>query len=274
MLITASKPTINLPPVDVYRWKGLGSQPELIVSSIKGVVKGGDTVATQTYNAAIEVVRYYKQVYNRNSYDNKGATVNIIVGYEEAPGLPLNNAFWDTTTKTMYFGDGDGKLFSPLGTSRDVIAHEFAHAIISSEVDLDYSGQSGGIHESVSDILATGVDNNFKIGEDVFTPDIPGDGLRDLENLRWKTVDSIKGTEYWGEPHAMGEPLSHAAMLAAKTLGIDKVRTIWYTAISDRLGDHSGYNGFKQATLGAALALYGADAKQSMLNAYKAAGIK
>ena len=263
----------KIPSIDVYRFKGLGTTPELVVSSTQGVLNRKDTVAIKTYEAAMDVIKYYKNDYNRDSFDNANGTVRIIVGYEDSPGLPLNNAYWNTEDKTLYFGDGDGKLFSPLGTARDVMAHEFGHAVIDNEVKLTYRGQSGGIHESVSDVWATGVDGNLKIGEDVFTPDVPNDALRDLDNLHWNTVSDIKNTSYWDEPHAMGEPLSHAAVLASQSLGLDKVRKIWYTAITEDLKDHSGFTGFRQATEGAALRMYGTDARQSVRDAFKAVGI-
>jgi neutral peptidase B len=266
-------PFYTLPDVDVFRFKGLGSAPELVVSSTKGILNKLDTVAIQTYESALDVVKYYKSEFNRDSFDNKHAHVNIIIGYEEAPGSPLNNAFWNNDDKTLYFGDGDGKLLTPLGTARDVVAHEFGHAVISSEVKLDYTGESGGIHESVSDIFATGVDYNLQIGEDVFTPDIKGDAIRDLEHLSFPTVDDVKKSSYFGEPHAMSEPLSNAAVLASKSVGLDKIRNIWYTAITDNLKNHSGYSGFRDATEAAALKLYGAETRQSVADAFKAVGI-
>jgi len=201
--------------------------------------------------------------------------VKIIVGYEESPGLPLNNAFWNTASKTMYFGNGDGKLFSPLGTSRDVMAHELGHAIIDTEVKLNYKGESGGIHESVSDIFATGVDGNLLIGETVFTPDIDGDALRDLEHPKWPDMKSLPkpGDSLYKEPHVWGEPLSYGAVLASRSLGLDKVRKIWYTAVTEDLKDRSGFTGFRQATESAALRIYGVDARQSVHDAWKAVGI-
>jgi Zn-dependent metalloprotease len=264
----------NLPEIEVYRHVGLGKAPELVISSTKGVLNTKDSVAITTYNAALDTIRYYQGEFGRNSYDNKGGKVKLVVGYSESDGAPMNNAFWNGDDKTMYFGDGDGKLFSPLGTARDIVAHEFGHAIISSEVKLGYSGQSGGIHESVSDVWATGIDGNLLIGEDSFTPHVPGDGLRDLENPHWKHVKDLpQDPPYKGEPHVMSEPLSYAAVLASKSVGLDKVRKIWYTAIVENLKDHSGFAGFRQATEGAALKLYGPEARQSIEDAWKAVGI-
>lgn len=267
-------PFQTLPNIEVYRYQGAGKAPELIMSTANGL-KGLDKVAKETYNAALDVVRYYQGEFGRNSYDNKGATVKLVVGYEEAPGVPLNNAFWNGSTNTMYFGDGDGKLFSPLGTARDIVAHEFGHAVIDKEVKLNYKGQSGGIHESVADVWATGVDGNLQIGESAFTPHVPGDAIRDLENPHWKHVKDLPQDDpYTGEPHVMSEPLSYAAVLASKSLGLDTVRKIWYSAVVDNLKNHSGFAGLRQATEASALRLYGTEARQAVEDAWKAVGIE
>jgi len=277
--ITPIKPTqTTIPDINIFRYTGLETAPELTISNSKGILTVKDkldTTALQTYNAALDVLKYYKDTFNRDSYDNQGAPVNIIVGFRQSDNLPMNNAFWNNEDKTLYFGDGDGKLFSPLGTALDVMAHEFGHAIIDSEVKLEYKGQSGGIHESVSDIFATGVDGNLKIGEDIFTPKVDGDSLRDLEHLHWTTKQSLPklGEDNYNEPHIMSEPLSTAAVLASKYVGLDKIRKIWYTAISEDLKTHSGYTGFRQATESAALRIYGPEARQSIVDAWKAVGI-
>lgn len=59
-----------------------------------------------------------------------------------------DNAFWDGSSMT--FGDGDTKFY-PL-VSLDVSAHEVSHGFTEQNSDLIYSGQSGGINESFSDI--------------------------------------------------------------------------------------------------------------------------
>ncbi|CAB1059315.1 Vibriolysin, extracellular zinc protease (EC @ Pseudolysin, extracellular zinc protease (EC [Olavius sp. associated proteobacterium Delta 1] len=63
-------------------------------------------------------------------------------------GTNYENAFWDGSTMT--FGDGY-TLFYPL-VGLDVVAHEVSHGFTEQNSDLIYSGQSGGISESFSDI--------------------------------------------------------------------------------------------------------------------------
>ena len=265
------------PIIDIFRYDPVTKSQDLVISSMDGFSRDKikDTVALQTYDAARSVVDYFKSSFHRDSFDGKNAPVKIVIGYREEPSVPLSNAFWSQEDKTIYFGDGDGRVITPLGTAPDVMAHEFTHAVIDSVLLLKYRGEQGGIHESVSDVLATGVDGNLTIGESIFTPDLKGDSIRDLADLPLKTKNDLpkySGT-IEGEPHMMSEPLSTAAFLASKVLGIEKIRQIWYTAVTQGLKDNAGFEGLRSATEGAALSLYGTKARQSIADAWKAVGI-
>ncbi len=80
------------------------------------------------------------------------------------------NAFWDGSSMT--FGDGY-TTFYPL-VCLDVSAHEVAHGFTQNHSNLTYSGQSGGINESYSDMAGEGAKyymrgtNDFKVGYDIF----------------------------------------------------------------------------------------------------------
>jgi PKD repeat protein len=80
------------------------------------------------------------------------------------------NAFWDGSTMT--FGDGY-TTFYPL-VSLDVVAHEVSHGFTDYHSDLIYSGQSGGINESFSDMAGEAAKyymrgtNDFMCGYDIF----------------------------------------------------------------------------------------------------------
>ena len=66
-----------------------------------------------------------------------------------------NNASWDPDSLTMKFGDGDEKNFYPW-VAPSVVSHELSHAFTLQmpHSQLVYSGQSGGLNESYSDIAA------------------------------------------------------------------------------------------------------------------------
>ncbi len=80
------------------------------------------------------------------------------------------NAFWDGSAMT--FGDGYS-YFYPL-VSLDVSAHEVSHGFTEQNSNLIYSGQSGGMNESFSDIAGEAAEffmkgmADFEVGADIF----------------------------------------------------------------------------------------------------------
>ena len=154
------------------------------------------------------------------SFDGFGTTIESNVHFD----VDYVNAFWDDVAKAFTYGDGDGKLacndasktllavcslllvlilFSacllykkpgflstPLSEALDIVAHEYTHAITSSESNLIYINESGALNEALSDIMAAAVDrsagasitDSWLIGEDVWTPNTAGDALRDMSN--------------------------------------------------------------------------------------------
>lgn len=131
---------------------------------------------------------YYLTTYGRRGVynDNKGTLSKVHYGRR------YSNAFWSDSCRCMTYGDGDGVSFSPL-VSLDVAGHEMTHGVTSATAGLIYSKQSGGLNEAMSDIFGTMVEfyasthgaaktPNYLIGEDVYTPAIPGDALRYMDN--------------------------------------------------------------------------------------------
>jgi bacillolysin/thermolysin len=234
-----------------------------------------DPIAQTAYDNAAKVLDYYRNTYGRNSYDNRGATLKIRVHAPDADtGKPnANNAYWFNDEGRIWLGDGDGVNFTPLGNGADVLAHEFTHAVIDSEVNLDTWGQNGGLHESFSDVMASGVDGNWQIGEGVYTPKTPGDSLRDLKNPRWHRLQDMTPGE--SEVHNLAEVPNYAAYKVAEVIGGNTMRKIWYLAITDHFKGNSGFTGARQATIAAAEVLYGKTSKESaaVRDAWTAVGI-
>ena len=53
----------------------------------------------------------------------------------------------------MFFGDGDGQILTQTTAGIDVVGHELTHGVTQHEANLTYSGQSGALNESVSDVF-------------------------------------------------------------------------------------------------------------------------
>jgi Zn-dependent metalloprotease len=102
--------------------------------------------------AAVEtsaVADFYKTAFGRNSIDDSGITIASSVHY----GINFNNAFWNGSRMT--YGDGDSNIFIDFTNSTDVIAHELTHGVTQYTMQLSYTGQAGGLNESMSDVVGS-----------------------------------------------------------------------------------------------------------------------
>ncbi len=133
---------------------------------------------------------FYKNVFNRNSYDENGGVIKNYINPVTLQKLswcasaickgPNNARAMPPPFNTMEFGLGDGILFGPV-VGLDVAAHEYTHMVINhignsngSDSGLLYRGESGALNESFADIFGTSVEfyakpssANWTIGEDV-----------------------------------------------------------------------------------------------------------
>ena len=90
---------------------------------------------------------------------------------------------------SVVYGDGgnfDGVNIGPL-VSIDTVRHEWTHGLISFEINkFPRIGEGGAINESFADIFGTavefysGINPDFLIGEDWYTPGQPGDAARNM----------------------------------------------------------------------------------------------
>ncbi|GGV83036.1 M4 family metallopeptidase [Streptomyces thermoviolaceus] len=232
---------------------------------------------------------FYKDTFGRNGIRNDGKAAYSRVHYSSG----YVNAFWDDSCFCMTYGDGQGNTH-PL-TSLDVAGHEMSHGVTSVTAGLIYSGESGGLNEATSDILATGVEfyaNNpsdpgdYLIGEKI---DINGDGTP----LRYMDKPSKDGAsaDYWSsslsrkDVHYSSGVANHFFYLlsegsGAKTIngvsynsptydgstvtgiGRDKALQIWYKALTEYMTSTTNYKGARTATLNAAADLYGSSSTE------------
>ncbi len=108
----------------------------------------GDAPINDAHGFAEVVVNMLTEWYGHNSIDDNGFVIRSRVHYSSN----YENAFWDGTQMT--YGDG-ASFFYPLSGDVDVVAHEIHHGYTSFHSDLVYSGESGGMNESFSDIAGT-----------------------------------------------------------------------------------------------------------------------
>ncbi|WP_286143817.1 M4 family metallopeptidase [Bacillus sp. UNCCL81] len=267
-----------------------------------------DPAGVSAHMNSDKVNKYYQTVQKRNSLDDKGMTLISTVHI----GSKWNNAAWNG--KQMLYGDGDGIVLGSLAGGLDVTGHEMTHGVIEkSGVNLTYKNESGAINESLADIFGTFVEiystkeNEWEMGEDVYTPTKPGDGglrsLKDPGSVRVSTkympsgyypdtyAERYLGAEDNGGVHINSGINNKAAYLISqggtnegytiKGVGVTTAEKIYYRALTKYLTASSGFKEMREAAVQAARDLYpdnkttGAPSAQTkaVMDAYSSVGV-
>ncbi|GGE70220.1 M4 family metallopeptidase [Priestia taiwanensis] len=250
-----------------------------------------DRAAVDAHAYASQVYDYYKDVFGRNSFDNNGAILKSVVHY----GRNYNNAFWDGTQ--MVYGDGDGTTFTSLSGGLDVIAHELTHAVTERTSNLIYRNESGALNESISDIFGTLLEfhtnNNpdYLIGEDIYTPNTPGDAFRSMSDpTAYGDPDHYSkrftGTGDNGGVHINSGIINKAAYLLAvggthynvsvTGIGNEKMGQIFYRANTTYFTASTTFSQARAGLVQAAADLFGANSQEvnSVKQAFNAVGVQ
>ena len=229
----------------------------------------GDLHADAALRTASVVDATLTKRFGRDGVDGRGGTVELVV---HAPDK--RNAYWDQEALRIELGDGDGTEWGAFGESVSVMAHELYHGVIDAEVKLDYEqAEQAALHESLADVFAAGVVGSWRIGEDVMTPGVSGDAIRDLAKPGVAHLKEAKRAG--GEAHALSGVASLAAVRAAEQVGDDVMQQVWYHALVDHLADGAGFTEAARATIASAQALYGAGSKQqtAVAQAWESVGV-
>jgi vibriolysin len=153
-----------------------------LVSTSTEPINTGDPAIDSAHNFTIGTYNYYWDNHGRDSLDDNGMTLISFVHY----GRNNNTVAWNGSGIT--YGDGDGVTFGPLSLDADVVAHELTHGVTEFTSALVYQNESGALDEAWSDIFGALVDRQegatgadvWLVGEDVYTPSISGDALRNM----------------------------------------------------------------------------------------------
>lgn len=251
--------------------------------------EGDPPVADPAINEAFDNFGYtydlYWQVFQRNSIDNQGMTIEGLVHY----GTSYDNAFWDGAGH-MFFGDGDGQLLTQTTKGLDVIGHELTHGVTQHEANLTYSGQSGALNESISDVFGSLVKQyhlnqaagqaDWLIGADIVGPQL-APALRSMkapgtanphDNQPADMDHYVHTAQDNGGVHTNSGIPNHAFYVVAVTIGGNAWQApglIWYDALTDpQLQPAATFSSFAKVTLKHARTRYGpASAEASAVQA-------
>lgn len=232
------------PLVTVYDCKNSQTLPGTPVKSPR---TSADATAKRTAVSTSAVARFYKDVFGRNSIDNAGMTLMSSIHF----GSKYNNAMWNGSQ--MIYGDGDGQIFIDFTQGNDVIGHELTHGVTQHTLRLDYSGDAGGLNESMSDCFGTmfrqwqakqTVDKaDWLIGADIMGAAAKARGFNCLRNMAQPDDAAAlapQPTHYSQvtpgmDPHESSGPPNLAFTTACNTLGgksWERVGQVWYAALT------------------------------------------
>ena len=125
-----------------------------------------DNGALDAHWGAEKTYDFFKNTFNRNSFDDNGSQIKSYVHYRKVANTSLVNAFWNGTVMSY----GDGSTTTSILTSIDVCAHEIGHAICQYTAGLAYQNQSGAMNEGLSDIWGACVEHYARTGSLAGTP--------------------------------------------------------------------------------------------------------
>jgi Zn-dependent metalloprotease len=275
-------------------------------------IAGGSTTNTNGQTAAVNalwgLMNTYdgmKNVLGWSSLDGNNTATYIAVHVDNN----YDNAFYSDTCKCMFIGDGSS--FKSLG-SIDVIGHEMGHGVTDATSGLVYSGESGGLNESNSDINGEMIEayarnggtgsvipagNDWKMGVEISKTGTP---------LRWLYKPSLDGSSpnawsstiknlnvhYSSGPNNrmfyflsqgsnstsssdMYSSYLNKAPLAMTGIGNDKAYRIWFKANTTKFTASTNYADARTKMIASATELYGAGSKEviAVTRAYAAINV-
>jgi Zn-dependent metalloprotease len=211
---------------------------------------------------------YFYNVHGRYGIDGNGFQLIMRVHYD----VNYTNAFWNGNSAN--FGDGDGFNATSL-VSVDTVAHEITHGLTEKTAGLIYVNESGGINESFSDIFGTSVEfytninPDYLVGEDWFTPSVPGDALRYMDNPPADGVSIDNYSQYYpgiDVHYSSGIQNKAFYLLATSIAGRDVAEKIFYRALTVYLTPSATFHDVRIATLQATTDLYGTRSYQKQVS--------
>lgn len=214
-----------------------------------------DPAANQAFDNIGVALRFFSDVFKRNSIDGKGLRVDASVHY----GLRQVNAMW--TGEQMVIGDGDGSV-SNLAGSLGMIAHEFCHGVSQHMVPGGLGvvnvpgnppalkGEAGALNESFSDVFASMVKQwhgnqkadvaDWLVGEDILAAgrgkavrSLKDPGNRDLTYPKDDQIKDFRRYRVTDDVHKASGIPNHAFYVAASALQGHTWKTlgpVWYQA--------------------------------------------
>lgn len=268
----------------------------------KQFVEGASTTGVNGQTAAVNAMWGLMNTYDAHknvlgwlSLDGRDTATNIAVHVNRG----YDNAYYSDTCKCMFIGDGT--YFTSLG-SIDVIGHEMGHGITASTSDLIYTGESGGLNESSSDIAGEVVEayaraggkgdkfpeegNDWQLGTEISknatplrwmyrpskdgnSPDAWSTSLRRLD-VHYSSGPNNRMFYFLARGSKADSAGDHYSKYLVKQpaamtgIGLDKAFRIWFHANTTRFNASTNYADARAKMIEAAEELYGKDSREAV----------
>lgn len=245
-----------------------------------------DLASLDAHYGAEQTWQFYFDNFNRNSYDDNGTA---LYSYVNDPTY-TDNAFWDGAS--MNYNKRSGSNGGVTGI--DVCGHELTHGVTQETSDLVYSSQSGGINESLSDIMGKSVqfwakpaDKSWLLSNDMNWL------IRNLANPNQFSMPDTYQGQYWSkyaDVHTLSGVGNFMFVLLVdggsgtndkgwnynvSSIGLAKADQIIYRSNAVYLTANSKYPDWRVACINAATDIYGAGSNEvlQVKNAFYAVGL-
>jgi Zn-dependent metalloprotease len=208
-----------------------------------------------------------------------------------------DNAYYSDTCKCMFIGDGTS--FTSLGAI-DVIGHEMGHGVTASTSNLTYSGESGGLNESASDINGEMVEayaraggtgaiipntgNDWGVGREISrtstplrfmykpskdsrSPDAWSITIKNLD-VHYSSGPNNRMFYFLSQGSGAGKSSDFTSAYLVKTplamtgIGSDKAYRIWFKANTTKFSASTNYADARNKMVLSAQELYGVGSKE------------
>lgn len=267
----------------VYDLKGrnFNALPGKLVRS-EGEGPAKDPAVNEAYDHSGATYDFYRDVFHRNSLDDKGMSLISSVHLLRK----LNNAFWNG--EQMVYGDGDGRQFIRFTNSLDVVGHELSHGVVTHTCNLAYEGESGALNEHFADAFGlmvkqwkldqTAAQADWLIGAGIMGPATKAKSLRTFKVGKAYENDPVLGTDpqpkrlkdkYTGSDDNGGVHINsgipnHAFYLTAMKIGGRswlRAGRIWYRTLLN-LTATNGFEEMVETSVTAAVTEFGRSSKE------------
>ncbi len=256
----------------------------------------GQTAAVNAMWGLMNTYDMHKNVLGWQSLDGDNTSTYIAAHVN----TNYDNAYYSDVCKCMFIGDG-GSYFTNLG-SIDVIGHEMGHGVTNATSDLTYSGESGGLNESSSDITGEVVEAYARAGgTGIVIPNSGNDWMmgkeisKSGEPLRWMYKPNLDGQSpnAWsssiknldvhynsGPNNRMFYFLSQGSNASSSSnyysqyltrnpramtgIGTDKAFRIWFRAATTKFTASTNYADARNKVVQAAQELYGVGSREAI----------